>query len=293
MLDEVQFREGSLKEKKPGSPLKVLMGAVLAAGSLACGDPGHSGYYEDTMAHFPLTCLISDSAEVAQALAILGSFYLASIGAADMAKTHVEAALATANSIRIRVDDGDLISAIHESMSSLLPSLATSTQSQKRMLLSIKCLHAWSNITDWPAITSTEEVLLEQFSRYAALNNITDALLVQNVKLLQLASRVQSCLAPFPVDRGSSRDELDTELVEWRSELPINLKQPDRSSEAMGSYSACCVLKRRWQLLRLLLHRPMALDDAPSRSNWQASNPGDKEQSGIDAVSLCREPSVN
>lgn len=88
-------------------------------------------------------------------------------------------------------------------------------------------------------------------------------------------------LAITPLLRGEDRCNMDGQLVSWYSNLPWLLRTTDPCAEPL--YIARCVMKWRYQNLRMLLHRPVLLSMA---SVGMASHISDEE---IAAVETCRE----
>lgn len=84
-----------------------------------------------------------------------------------------------------------------------------------------------------------------------------------------------------PLIRSEDRCNLDGQLVNWYSNLPWLLRTTDPCAEPL--YIARCIMKWRYQNLRMLLHRPVLLTMA---SNGTGSSVSEQD---IDAVETCRE----
>lgn len=84
--------------------------------------------------------------------------------------------------------------------------------------------------------------------------------LIENIKFCKLATSVQDTLAVSPLPWAEDRVRLDNKLVKWFENLPCILKSKDPCSEAL--YTARCVMKWRYQNLRIILHRPFLLHRA-------------------------------
>jgi hypothetical protein len=84
-----------------------------------------------------------------------------------------------------------------------------------------------------------------------------------------------------PLIRPEDRCNLDSQLSNWYTNLPWLLRTTDPCAEPL--YIARCIMKWRYQNLRMLLHRPVLLTMA---SNGMASSVAEQD---IAAVETCRE----
>jgi len=87
-------------------------------------------------------------------------------------------------------------------------------------------------------------------------------------------------MALSPLPRAEERSGLDAQLVEWSDKLPWVLRSTDPCPEAL--YTARCVLKWRYQNMRIVLHRPVLLNLA--NRGWKYHPSADE----LKAVELCR-----
>lgn len=104
--------------------------------------------------------------------------------------------------------------------------------------------------------------------------------LIENIKFCKIATTIQDMLAVTPLLATEDRHNLDGQLVSWYSTLPWLLRTTDPCAE--GLYIARCIMKWRYQNLRMLLHRPVLLSLASA--NAQAATDVD-----IAATETCRE----
>lgn len=81
---------------------------------------------------------------------------------------------------------------------------------------------------------------------------------IENIKFCKIATLIQDTLALSPLPRAEDRDMLDSQLSEWADNLPWILRSTDPCPEAL--YTARCVMKWRYQNLRIVLHRPVLLN---------------------------------
>lgn len=104
--------------------------------------------------------------------------------------------------------------------------------------------------------------------------------LIENIKFARIATQIQDTMALSPLPRAEERSKLDAQLVEWSDKLPWVLRSTDPCPEAL--YTARCVLKWRYQNMRIVLHRPVLLNLANRGTKYQ---PTAEE---LSAVELCR-----
>jgi hypothetical protein len=104
--------------------------------------------------------------------------------------------------------------------------------------------------------------------------------MIENIKFCKISTHIQDVLAQSPVLYTNQRLELDRELVSWYENLPWILRSTEPCPESF--YTARCIMKWRYQNLRIVLHRPVLLNLASSGSEAQAS------QDDLEAVSRCR-----
>ncbi|EDN92543.1 hypothetical protein SS1G_08406 [Sclerotinia sclerotiorum 1980 UF-70] len=97
----------------------------------------------------------------------------------------------------------------------------------------------------------------------------------------EIATQIQDALAQTPLLRSDDLANLDAQLVEWYENLPWILRSTEPCPESM--YTARCVMKWRYQNLRIVLYRPVLLNLANRGNQGIASS---KEE--IAAIRTCR-----
>lgn len=105
--------------------------------------------------------------------------------------------------------------------------------------------------------------------------------LIENTKFCKIATQVQDALAQTPLLRSDDLAILDGQLVEWYESLPWILRCMEPCPESI--YTARCVMKWRYQNLRIVLYRPVLLNLA-NRGNQGISS--SKEE--LAAIRTCR-----
>lgn len=104
--------------------------------------------------------------------------------------------------------------------------------------------------------------------------------MIENIKFCKISTHIQDVLAQSPLLHVNQRLELDRELVSWYDNLPWVLRSTEPCPESI--YTARCVMKWRYQNLRIVLHRPVLLNLANSGPDAHAS------QDDVEAINQCR-----
>lgn len=104
--------------------------------------------------------------------------------------------------------------------------------------------------------------------------------LIENIKFCRIATQIQDSLAQSPLMRPEERAHLDHQLIEWHDNLPWILRSTEPCPESI--YTARCVMKWRYQNLRIVLYRPVLL----ALANRGAECTPTTEE--IDAIIKCR-----
>jgi hypothetical protein len=105
--------------------------------------------------------------------------------------------------------------------------------------------------------------------------------MIENIKFCKIATQIQDVLAQSPLLRTDDRMNLDAQLVAWHDNLPWILRSTEPCRDSI--YTARCVMKWRYQNLRIVLYRPVLLNLA-NRSS-QGGSPGSED---LIAVNTCR-----
>lgn len=278
MLDEPAFRTDYLEGKRCDSPWISLLNMVFAMGSIAAmksDDLSHIEYYQKAMEQLSIDSLGSSHIETVQALALIGGYYLHYVNRPNMGNAVLGAALRMASAL-----------GLHR-QSQAGPGEGA-VEARRRTWWSLFCLDTWATTTLGrpslgrcgpevnvrpPEVGADETHESGQYVGFLPL--------VENIKFCRISSKVQDMLAVAPLLKPEDRRNLDGQLVNWYSKLPWLLRSTDPCAEPL--YLSRCVMKWRYQNLRMLLHRPvllsMATNDGSIRSDRQ----------DIAAVDTCRE----
>jgi hypothetical protein len=104
--------------------------------------------------------------------------------------------------------------------------------------------------------------------------------LIENIKFCKIATQIQDVLAQTPLMRSEDREGIDRQLVEWHDNLPWILQSTEPCPESI--YTARCVMKWRYQNLRIVLYRPVLLSLA------NRGNEGSPTQDELESVAKCQ-----
>ncbi|RYP89258.1 hypothetical protein DL770_004477 [Monosporascus sp. CRB-9-2] len=283
MLDEASFRADYLEGQRFDAPWLALLNMVFAMGSIAAmksDDYNHLNYYNRAMEHLPMDSFGSSHIETVQALALIGGYYLHYINRPNMANAVLGAAIRMACALGLHRE-----SLAHGGPGSTNELAATETR--RRTWWSLFCLDTWATTTmgrpsfgRWgPAINIRPPEAGMSSSRDSA-QHAGILPLIENIKFCKIATGIQDMLAISPLLRTEDRCNLDGQLVNWYSSLPWLLRTSDPCAEPL--YIARCIMKWRYQNLRMLLHRPVLLNLASSNASHAAEH-------DVAAVEACRD----
>ncbi|KAK4245471.1 fungal-specific transcription factor-like protein [Corynascus novoguineensis] len=282
MLDESTFRADYLEGQRTDAPWLALLNMVFAMGSIAAmksDDYNHINYYNRAMEHLPMDAFGSSHIETVQALALIGGYYLHYINRPNMANAVLGAAIRMASALGLHRES------LAQSSSDIV-----AAETRRRTWWSLFCLDTWATTTmgrpsfgRWgPAIN----IRPPEFGINANRDSSQHAgilPLIENIKFCKIATQIQDMLAITPLLRTEDRCNLDAQLVSWYTSLPWLLRTTDPCAEPL--YMARCIMKWRYQNLRMLLHRPVLLSLASSGLNphTQACD------ADLAAIEACRE----
>ncbi|KAI1498152.1 fungal-specific transcription factor domain-containing protein [Biscogniauxia marginata] len=283
MLDEASFRADYLEGQRFDAPWLALLNMVFAMGSIAAmksDDYNHLNYYSRAMEYLPMDSFGSSHIETVQALALIGGYYLHYINRPNMANAVVGAAIRMASALGLHRE-----SLAHGPTGTSNEIAAAETR--RRTWWSLFCLDTWATTTmgrpsfgRWgPAINirppETGITSGRDSAQYAGILP-----LIENIKFCKIATAIQDMLAISPLLRTEDRCNLDGQLVNWYSNLPWLLRTTDPCAEPL--YMARCIMKWRYQNLRMLLQRPVLLNLASSGASHAVEH-------DIAAIEACRD----
>ncbi|CRK44195.1 hypothetical protein BN1723_000881 [Verticillium longisporum] len=289
MLDEASFRADYSLGQRVDSPWLALLHAVLAMGSIAAtksSDLHHEQLYQQAMTHLTIDSFGSSRVETVQALAIIGGFYLHYINRPNMANAILGAAVRMASALGLH----------RESLAQGLSETdVLAAEIRRRTWWSLFCLDTWATTTmgrpsfgrRGPGINiRPPELGISQAAESSQHAGVLP--MIENIKFCRIATQIQDTLAASSLPSTDDRQSMDTQLVTWYESLPWLLGTTQPCAEPL--YIARCVMKWRYQNLRMLLHRPVLLTWAasqqrpvPARSHRRASHAPSSVSSSADA----------
>ncbi|KAI0970289.1 fungal-specific transcription factor domain-containing protein [Xylaria arbuscula] len=283
MLDEASFRADYLEGQRFDAPWLALLNMVFAMGSIVAmksDDYNHLNYYSRAMEYLPMDSFGSSHIEIVQALALIGGFYLHYINRPNMANAIIGAAIRMASALGLHRES--LASASIGNCSDI-----AAAETRRRTWWSLFYLDTCATTTLGRPSFGRWGPAINVRCPDSGLNSGRDSAqhagilpLVENIKFCKIATAVQDMLAISPLLRTEDRCNLDGQLVNWYSSLPWLLRTSDPCAEPL--YVARCLMKWRYQNLRMLLHRPVLLNLASSGASHAAEHE-------IAAIEACRD----
>ena len=280
MLDETAFRAEYLDGQRCDAPWLALLNMVFAMGSVVgtkSEDTSHFNYYNRAMEQLPMDAFGSSHIETVQAMAIVGGYYLHYINRPNMANAVLGAAIRMASALGLH----------RESLAHGGTADVAAAETRRRTWWSLFCLDTWATTTmGRPSFGRWGPAINIQSPEFGIAANRDSSQhagilpLIENIKFCKIATQIQDMLAISPLLRPDDRRSLDAQLVGWYQNLPWLLRTTDPCAEPL--YISRCIMKWRYQNLRMLIHRPVLLGLAASGQ----THPPEAE---AEAVEACRE----
>lgn len=284
MLDEAAFRADYLEGQRFDAAWLALLNMVFAMGSIAAmksDDYNHFNYYNRAMEYLPMDSLGSSHIETVQALALIGGYYLHYINRPNMANSVLGAAVRMASALGLHRE-----SLAHGHTNNNSNEVAAA-ETRRRTWWSLFCLDTWATTTmgrpsfgRWGAAINIRPPEAGLSSGRDSAQHAGILPLIENIKFCKIATSIQDMLAISPLLGTEDRCNLDSQLVNWYGNLPWLLRTTDPCAEPL--YIARCIMKWRYQNLRMLLHRPVLLNLASSGASHATEH-------DIAAIEACRD----
>lgn len=284
MLDEAAFRADYLEGQRFDAAWLALLNMVFAMGSIAAmksDDYNHFNYYNRAMEYLPMDSLGSSHIETVQALALIGGYYLHYINRPNMANSVLGAAVRMASALGLHRE-----SLVHGHTNNNSNEVAAA-ETRRRTWWSLFCLDTWATTTmgrpsfgRWGAAINIRPPEAGLSSGRDSAQHAGILPLIENIKFCKIATSIQDMLAISPLLGTEDRCSLDGQLVHWYGNLPWLLRTTDPCAEPL--YIARCIMKWRYQNLRMLLHRPVLLNLASSGASHATEH-------DIAAIEACRD----
>ncbi|KAF7168673.1 hypothetical protein CNMCM5623_001613 [Aspergillus felis] len=258
LLDEPDFRQTYISNRRRDQHWLALMNMVLALGSISVypsDDTTHIAYCKRARQYLSLESLGSANIETVQTLGIMAGHYLHYISQPNLAYVLIGAAMRMATALGLHKELAD---ADESESRPLQPSVPADLR--RRIWWSLYCLDTWGCMTlGRPTIGRSSMAV----STMPPVNTSSTLILVENIRFCQVATRAQEALAASPLPPYAQLQELDAELTDWYEQLPPLLKAYEPCPDSIHTART----RMRWSLhnLRILLYRPVLLHYALRR----------------------------
>ena len=297
MIDETRFRViYSTNERRDASWL-ALLNMVFALGTIAAStaeDNSHLVYHNRAKQCVDLDMFGNGHIEALQALGLMGGFYLHYESRPNMANAIMGAAMRMACALGLHREyaEGPM-----ENRSDFVKrALLIPREVRRRTWWSLFCLDTWATTTQGrpslgrtsPAVTALPPSFLGDPPNNTNPGSIDDddaavMILCQESTFCKIATRVQDRLAEQPLLPFDETTRFDMELKHWYENLPPMFRPSEKCPER--ARTARAVLSWRYHNLRLVLHRPLLLNNALRSSLDHNDSPSEEE---LRSVATCR-----
>ena len=297
MVHEERFRQTYADGSRRDKSWRALLWMVLAMGTIAAAtadDNSHLRYYHAARELMGLDVLGNGRIEALQALGLMGGLYLHYESLPNMANAVLGAALRMACALGLHREYPEVPSesrADFVRQATLIP-----REVRRRTWWSLFCLDTWATTTQGrpslgrisPAVTVLPPAFLGNAPDVSRPLSITtdDALVLvlrYETAFCKIATRIQDRLAESPLLPHDETVRFDDELRAWRSSLPPMFSSDQPCPERAKLPRA--VMSWRYHNLRLVLHRPILLNNA-LRSSLAAHDPVGPDEARL--VAECR-----
>jgi hypothetical protein len=302
MIDETRFRvRFSAGERKDPSWV-ALLNMVFALGTIAgstAEDNSHLLHYQRAKSCVDLEMFGNGSIEALQALGLMGGLYLHYESRPNMANAIMGAALRMACALGLHREYSDNLSESRPDF--VRKTLLIPREVRRRTWWSLFCMDTWATTTQGrpslgrisPAVTVLPPSYLGNPPDQNKPATISDddafvMTLSQEVAFCKIATRIQDRLAETPLLPPEEKSRFDLELQAWHKNLPPMFHPSKPCPERIKTPRA--IMSWRFHNLRLVLHRPLLLNNALRSSLDQKNAPSEDE---LKSVAICRQIAVD
>ncbi|KAI9735800.1 MAG: hypothetical protein M1834_001264 [Cirrosporium novae-zelandiae] len=268
MVDEQQFRMTYLVNERRDPPWLALLNMVFAMGTIAastCENNSHIIFYNKAKQYLDLNTFGSGHIEALQALGLMGGFYLHYESRPNMANAIMGAAIRMALALGLhREYSGTPAPA---TPSSSLSSQPIPAEIRRRTWWSLFCLDTWASTTlGRPSLGRSGSAVTVAYPYYTTSqsiegsDNICTMILRHEILFCNIATKIQDRMAEQPLLPFDEISRFDDELISWHKGLPPLLQTNESCPERVRTPRA--VMSWRYYNLRMLIHRPVLLNDA-------------------------------
>ena len=302
MIDETRFRiRFSAGERRDHSWLALLY-MVFALGTIAgstAEDNSHLIYYNKAKSCIDLDMFGNGHIETLQALGLMGGLYLHYESRPNMANAIMGAAMRMACALGLHREYPD--GPAESRPDFVKKALLIPREVRRRTWWSLFCMDTWATTTQGrpslgrisPAVSVLPPSYLGTPPNQSRPGSIADddafvMIICYEVAFCKIATRIQDRLAETPLLPPEETNRFDAELQHWRNSLPpmfhASADCPRRAQVPRA------VMSWRFHNLRLVLHRPLLLNNALRSSLDQNDSSSEDE---IASVTTCRQIAVD
>ena len=286
LIDEQYFRNTYIAQKRTDPRWLLLLNTVLAMGGMAaassCEDMGHVVYWKRASQYLSVETLGSVHIETVQALSLLGGYYLHYLNKPHVANNLMGATLRIATALGLHRDYPE----------AMKPKSAGKTaygiEMRRRVWWNLFIMDAWHGAAlgrpsmGRMSIAISAKLPQEPIEGSPALL----AIVQENIRFCIISTKMEDALAVSPLIAEHERKILDESFVTWynSSSVQNNTPRPNQAGEPQGVTMSKNVMRWRYLLWRIIIHRPVLLWYAMRRIPF-ATLPQEKKS----AIILCRD----
>jgi hypothetical protein len=284
LIEEQVFRDTYMTAQRTDSRWQLLLNSVLAMGSVAAGtadDSTHHVYFARAKQHLNMDTLDSAHLETVQALAILSGFYLHYIQVPNQANSLMGATLRVATMLGLHRDYSEGVGPAKAQKA------AFSIEMRRRIWWCTFMLDAWAgNTLGRPSMgRMSHAITAKPPQEPIGQSSVMLELVQENVRFCVISTRMEDALAISPLLEEHERHALDALYLEWYRHSSVQLDSPrPNMDESPGITTLKNVMRWKYLLNRIILHRPVLLWSALRKISWERV-PEEKKA----AIELCRE----
>ena len=298
MIDEVRFRYSYQSRTRTDPSWLALLNMVCAMGTIAAStadDNSHLIFYHRAKQCIDLDMFGNGHIEAVQALGLMGGFYLHYESRPNMANAIMGAAMRMACALGLHREYAEGPSNPRPDF--IKRALLIPREVRRRTWWSLFCLDTWATTTTGrpslgrisPAVTVQPPTYLAEAPDMSKPLEIGDEdvfviILCHEISFCKIATRIQDRLAEQPLLPVEETARFDVELRNWHETLPPLLKPTEKCPPV--AFTPRAIMNWRYNNLRLVLHRPLLLNNALRSSLDPGDSISDKEAL---SVATCRQ----
>lgn len=286
LIDEQFFRNTYIAQKRTDPRWLLLLNTVLAMGGMAaassCEDLGHVLYWKRASQYLTVETLGSVHIETVQALSLLGGYYLHYLNKPHVANNLMGATLRIATALGLHRDYPEAMKTKSAGKT------AYTIEMRRRVWWNLFIMDAWHGAALGRPSMGRMSIAISAKQPHEMIEGSPALLAIvqENIRFCVISTRMEDALAVSPLIAEHDRKILDESFVNWynSSSVQNNTPRPNQAGEPQGVTMSKNVMRWRYLLWRIIIHRPVLLWYAMRRIPF-ATLPQEKKS----AIVLCRE----